>query len=111
MIEWTLKTLKTLLFFARLCLIYQWVKLLLFPPVAERTFFQAFAALFVASDEGARLPVLAKFGIISEKIGFTPEVLEIVCVNALCLVMLMVVGTPFRLEIENVKVVVLIGRE
>lgn len=85
------------------------MELLFLPTMAERTSFQAFAALFVASDEGTGLPIFAELGVVSEEVGFTPEVLEIMCVNALCLVMLMVVGTPLSLEVEYVKVVVLVG--
>lgn len=69
-----------------------------------RTFFKALTSFFIASDKGATLPVLAELSLIAEEIGFASEILKIVCINTLGFVMFMVVGTPFCLEIENVKV-------
>lgn len=108
MVERTLKSLETFQFLTRLGLINQRVELLFFPSVTVSALLQSFASFIVTSDECARLPVLTKFGVIPKKVGFTPEILEIMCINALCLIMLVIVGTPFRFKVKYVKVKVLV---
>lgn len=87
------------------------MELLLLPTVTEGTFLKAFAAFFVAGDEGTRLPIFTELCIISEEVRFTPEILEVVRVNALCLVMFVIVRAPFSFEVEDVEVIILVGRQ
>jgi hypothetical protein len=62
------------------------------------------AALFILSDEVARLPRLAHFEwIVLEQVGLAPKVLPIVCVYTLSLIMFSVVGTPLSLKVEHVE--------
>jgi len=55
----------------------------------------------VASDEGARLPVLAELNIVLKKVGSPPEVLVVVSIKTLSLVVVMIEGTPLRLEVGD----------
>jgi hypothetical protein len=111
MVKGAFKALEAFQFFTLLGLVNEWMKLLLLPPMTEWTLFEALASLFIACDEGATLPVLAKFSFIAEKVRFSSKVLKIVRVNALGFVVLMVVGAPFRFEKENVKVEIRMVRQ
>ena len=55
----------------------------------------------VASDEGARLPVLAELNIVLKKVGSPPEVLVVVSIKTLSLIVVMIEGTPLRLEVGD----------
>ena len=79
--------------------------------MTKGTFFQSFASLFVASNKSTGLPVFAELGIIAEQIWFSSEILEVMRVHTLCFVMLMIIGTPFSLKVEDVEVEVLVTRE
>ena len=103
----TLEALVTLL--TRLGLVYEWMEELLFPAMAHLAVLEAFAALFVTSDEGAALPILTQIYLVGEQVRAAPEVLEVVGVHALRLVVLLVEGTPLGLEIEHVEVKVRLG--
>lgn len=105
------EALEALLFLAGLRFVHERVELLLLPAVAELALLESLAAFFVARDESARLPVLTELRFVPEEVWFTPEVLEVMCVNALCLVMLVVEGTPLGLEEEHVELVVLVARQ
>ncbi len=87
------------------------MKLLFLPSVAIVTSLQSLAALFVASDKGTTLPIFTKLGVIFKEIWLTPEILEVMRIDALCFVMLMIVGAPLSLEIEDVEVEILILRQ
>lgn len=104
MIKGAFKPLKTLHLVTWDGLVHQRVELLLLPSVAVCAVLKALAALFVASDEGAALPIFTKLRVIPEERGLTPEVLEVMRVHALRLVMLVIVGAPLSLEIEQVKI-------
>lgn len=104
MIERTLVPLETLLFFAGQSLVNEGMKLLLFPPMAERALLKPLAAFFIASYECTALPVLAKLSLVSKEVRFSAKVLEIMRVDTLRLVMLVVVRAPFGFEVEHVKV-------
>lgn len=67
MVEGTFEAFEALLLLAGLSFVHQRVELLLLPPVAERTPLQSLAALLVACDEGAALPVLTELGRVREK--------------------------------------------
>lgn len=86
------------------------MELLFFPAMTKGTFFQTFTAFFVACNEGTGLPIFAKFGIISEKIWFSSEILKVVSVDALCFVMFVIVWAPLGFEEEYVKIIVLVTR-
>ena len=98
------KSLEAFLFITLLSFVDEGMKLLLLPAVTVRAFFKALAALFIAGDESATLPVLAKLRFIAEEVGFTAKILEIMCVHTLRFIMFMVVGTPFCLEKKYVEV-------
>ena len=55
----------------------------------------------VARDEGARLPVLAELNIVLKKVGSPPEVLVVVSIKTLSLIVVMIEGTPLRLEVGD----------
>ena len=59
------------------------------------------AALLVASDERTWLPVLTELNIVFKKVGSPSEVLVVVSIKALSLVVVMIEGTPLRLEIRD----------
>ena len=76
--------------------------------MTELTIFKFFAPLFITSDEGATLPFIADVSLIPEQIWFTPVILEVMRINALGLIMVVVLGTPLCLEIEDVEFEILI---
>jgi hypothetical protein len=109
--EGALESFEALLFFAWLSFIDEGMKLLFFPSVAELAGLESFASLFVAGDEGPALPVFAELGVVSEQVGFPSVVLEVVGIHALGFVVVVVVGAPLSLEVEDVEVEVLILRK
>lgn len=50
------------------------------------------------------MPVDAKLSLVSEEIWLSPEILEVMRIDTLSLVVLMIIGTPFSLEVEYVEV-------
>jgi hypothetical protein len=107
-VKWTLESFEAFWFLTGLSLINHWVELLLFPSMAEVAYLKSLAAFFVASDESATLPILTKLGVISEKVGFSPEILKVMRIYALRFVVIMVIRTPFCFEEKNVKVKILV---
>lgn len=62
----------------------------------------------VLRDESSWLPVRANIlAVIREDIGLSSEILPVVSINTLSLIVLLVERTPFRLEVEHVKVSIL----
>jgi hypothetical protein len=84
------------------------MELLFLPTMGILARLESLAALLVASYEGTTLPVFAKLSVVPKKVRFTPKILEVMRINALCFVMLMIVGAPFCLEIEYVEVKILV---
>ena len=109
--KWTFVPFKAFLFFARLSLIDQRVKLLLLPSMTKRTLFKPLATLFVTSNKGAALPVLAKFRLIPKEVRLSTEILKIMRVYTLRLVMLVVVRAPLSFKVKHVEVKVLVLRD
>ena len=80
---------------------------MLFPAVAVTTVRHQVAPLCVLTNECTRLPVLAHLrAVIVEEVGFSPEVLPVVCIQAETLIVFFVQGAPLRLEVKHVKVLV-----
>ena len=104
MIVWTLKAFEAFLLLTWHRLICQGMELLLLPAMTVLALVEPLAALLIAGDKGATLPVLTEFNLVVKQVRSPPEVLEIVCVDTLGLVMLMVEGTPLCLEVEHVEV-------
>jgi hypothetical protein len=111
MVKWAFESFKALLFIALGSFVNQRMELLLFPAVTEGTFFKAFATLFITSNEGSTLPVLAKLRLVTEEVGLSAEILKIVSVHTLSFIMFMVVRAPFCLEKENVEVKICMLRQ
>jgi hypothetical protein len=110
-VERTLVTFEAFRFFARLCLIHHWMKLLFFPAVTVSAFVEPLTAFLITSYKCATLPILAKLSVISEKIRLSSEILEVMRIDALGLIMIMIIRTPFSFEEKDVKVVVLVKWE
>jgi hypothetical protein len=80
------------------------MELVFFPPVREWAVLKPLAPLFVAGDEGATLPIDTELRSILEEVWLAAEVLEVMRIHALGFVMLVVVGTPLSLEVEDIEV-------
>lgn len=104
MIEGAFETLEAFLFFARLGFVKKGMELVFLPPMGVGTMLKPFAALFVACDESPTLPVDTEFRPILEEVRLAAEVLEVMRIHALSFVMLVVVGTPLGLEVEDIEV-------
>ena len=112
MVEGALEAFKALgAFLASDGLVDERVKLLLLPAMAVGADLEKLAALLVASDKGAALPMLAQVDFVGEEVRSAAEVLEVVGVNALRLVVLVVEGTPLSFEKVDVEVEVGFGGE
>jgi hypothetical protein len=78
---WTFKTFEAALpLLTRKSFIHEGVELLFFPPMRVRTLLEALTSFFVAGDEGATLPILAKLDLIQVKVWSSSKVLVVVCV-------------------------------
>jgi hypothetical protein len=108
MIKWAFKAFKAFRLFTGQSFVNHWMKLLLFPSMAESTHLQAFTTFFITSNKCPTLPVFAKLGIISEKIRPPPKILKVMRVNTLRFVMVMIVRAPFSFEEKNIKIYILI---
>ena len=80
---------------------------LLLPAVVATAVRLKRAPVFVTADEVAGLPLFADFEwIVGKVVRLAPEVLPIMRIDALCFVVLLIVGTPLRLKVVHVEVVV-----
>lgn len=107
-IKRTFKAFEAFGFFTRLSFVNQRMELLFLPAMTIHTTLQSFASFFITSNECAALPVFAEFCIIFEQIGFPSVILEVVCIDTLCFVMIMVERAPFCFEVEDVEIEILI---
>jgi len=90
-------------------LVVQWVILVLFPPMALVALLLKRTAILVIQDEISRFPVAARASVIGMKMGFSPVVLPIVCIDTEGFVMLgQVKRAPNCLEVEHVEVLVVL---
>ena len=85
-------------------LVVQRVIVALLPAMAELALLLVRAAFVVLADEGARLPVEAHLVRVQKHMRLTAKILPVVCVNALCLVVLLREWTPLGLKVVQVEV-------
>ena len=86
------------------------VVLLLLPAMAVRAEVLTRTSVFVALDEVRHMPVLAFFCRVIEEVGFSSEILPVMSIYTVTprMNMLLVrVGAPDGLEVEDIKVVIL----
>lgn len=72
------------------------------------TLFKSLAPFLIASNKSPTLPVFTKFCVVSEQIGFSPEILKIVRIDALSFIMVVIEGAPFCLKIEYEEIIILV---
>jgi hypothetical protein len=80
------------------------VVLLLFPAVAVSASVLVQAAVTVCSDEVFYLPILTEVFFIVVKLGFSSQVLPVVCVDTVFFVVILAPWTPGGFEVENVEI-------
>ena len=90
------------------CFVDQGVVHLLFPAVGLGAVALEGAAVFVAADEVASLPLVAEFEWgVAKEVGFAAEVLPVVGVEALGFVVLVGEGAPFGFEVKHEELFIL----
>mmetsp|Transcript_7054 Transcript_7054/g.5302 ORF Transcript_7054/g.5302 Transcript_7054/m.5302 type:complete len:284 (-) Transcript_7054:950-1801(-) len=105
---WTVNLCAVLSVLARIQLIVIWMILLFFPPMRMLASILQFASVCVGRDKIFCFPVGALILAIVEQMWLSAEVLPVVGVVALGLVVFLVEGAPFGLEVEHVEVGVLL---
>jgi hypothetical protein len=98
-----LLTIKTLS--AGMYLIVKWMILLLFPSMGEFAAVLVFASISIRLNEMFGLPQRTLFSLIIKNMGFSPEILPVVRVDACISGMLSIrIGTPDRLKVKHVEI-------
>jgi hypothetical protein len=84
-----------------------WVIFLFFPAMTLKTSILLWTAVLIVIDELPGTPVDALILRIDIELGFPPKILPVVSKHALVpLMVVLVVGAPYSLEVEHVKVLV-----
>ena len=65
---------------------------------------QSLAALCIASDESATLPIFAKSDLVSKEVRSASKVLKVVSVDTLRLVVVLIERAPFSFEVKHEEV-------
>ena len=91
--------------FARVKFIALWMILLFLPPMTVRASIFIRAAVLVVVDMILLAQIAALLFIVQIDLGLSSEIMPVVCKNTLIsLVVGFVARTPYRFEVENVKV-------